>query len=174
VDTLAHVVGRGIILESYRWAELEQLVYSPSRWERRLVGSTIATLPFEDRQAGRTPEVATRGLALIGELMGDDEPDVQKALSWALRSLVLVDGPAVTAFCRSEAGVARAGEDGHRAWVIRDALPKLQPGDAAAIRTTLTGIRKLPGAPATSRAARIAARFSEMGLGSRLPDPPLT
>ena len=25
-------------------AELEQLVYSPSRWERRLVGSTIATM----------------------------------------------------------------------------------------------------------------------------------
>ena len=31
--------------EPYRWAELEQLVYCPSRWERRLVGSTIATMP---------------------------------------------------------------------------------------------------------------------------------
>ena len=52
VDSLAHPYGRGILLEAYRWAELEQLVYSPSEWERRLVGSTIATLPFVDRAAG--------------------------------------------------------------------------------------------------------------------------
>ena len=42
---LAHAAGRGILAEPYRWAELEQLVYSPSRWERRLIGSTIATHP---------------------------------------------------------------------------------------------------------------------------------
>ena len=29
VDSLAHVAGRGILSEPYRWAELEQLVYSP-------------------------------------------------------------------------------------------------------------------------------------------------
>ena len=29
VDALAHVVGKGILNEEYRWAELEQLVYSP-------------------------------------------------------------------------------------------------------------------------------------------------
>ena len=34
VDSLAHVVGRGILAEPYRWAELEQLVFSSSRWER--------------------------------------------------------------------------------------------------------------------------------------------
>ena len=49
---------RGSCNEPYRWAELEQLVYSPSRWERRLVGSTIATMPFVDRRRGRDPEVA--------------------------------------------------------------------------------------------------------------------
>ena len=58
VDSLAHVAARGILAEPYRWAELEQLVYSPSRWERRLVGSTIATIPHVDRRAGREPEVA--------------------------------------------------------------------------------------------------------------------
>ena len=58
VDTLAHVVGKGILNEAYRWAELEQLVYSPSRWERRLVGSTIATTPFVDHRRGREPIVA--------------------------------------------------------------------------------------------------------------------
>ena len=49
VDALARVAALGIVSESYRWAELEQLVYSPSHWERRLAGSTIATLPFVDR-----------------------------------------------------------------------------------------------------------------------------
>ena len=59
VDSLAHPVGKGILHETYRWAELEQLVFSPSRWERRLVGSTIATMPFVDRRRGRAPEVAS-------------------------------------------------------------------------------------------------------------------
>ena len=45
VDTLAAATAAGILREPYRWAELEQLVFSPIRWERRLVGSTIATLP---------------------------------------------------------------------------------------------------------------------------------
>ena len=58
VDSLAHPYGKGIAAETYRWAELEQLVYSPSRWERRLVGSTIATMTHVDRKRGRDPEVA--------------------------------------------------------------------------------------------------------------------
>ena len=61
---LAHVAGRGILAEPYRWAELEQLVYSPSRWERRLVGSTIATIPHSTARAGREPDVARHGLPL--------------------------------------------------------------------------------------------------------------
>ena len=65
VDSLAHVAGRGILSEPYRWAELEQLVYSPSRWERRLVGSTIATIPHVDRRAGREPDVAAHALPIL-------------------------------------------------------------------------------------------------------------
>jgi len=61
VDALAHVAGKGILNEAYRWAELEQLVYSPSRWERRLVGSTVATTPFVDHRRGREPIVAANG-----------------------------------------------------------------------------------------------------------------
>ena len=56
VDSLAHPYGKGIAAEPYRWAELEQLVYSPSRWERRLVGSTIATMTHVDRKRGRDPD----------------------------------------------------------------------------------------------------------------------
>ena len=56
VDTLAHPYGAGIAAEPYRWAELEQLVFSPSRWERRLVASTIATMTHGNRRSGRGSE----------------------------------------------------------------------------------------------------------------------
>jgi 3-methyladenine DNA glycosylase AlkD len=173
VDALAHVAGTGILAEPYRWAELEQLVYSPYAWERRLVGSTIATLPFIARRGGRAPEVAERGLALVGQLIGDHEPAVQKALAWALRSLVLVDAEAVAEFCAAEAETARRTHDGHRAWVIRDALPKLDPARASAIRERLTGLRRRPGSPSTSVAAAVAAQFGRDLLGRPLPEPPL-
>ncbi len=168
VDSLAHPYGRGILAEPYRWAELELLVYSPSPWERRLVGSTIATLPFVDRRLGRSPEVAGRALPIVGDLIGDAEPNVQKALAWALRSLVLVDPPAVLAFCQREAAQARAGGDGHRAWVLRDALPKLDPDAAGRLRAELAGLRRRAGAPSTSRASAAAAAFTGPG---RLLDP---
>jgi 3-methyladenine DNA glycosylase AlkD len=174
VDALAHPVGRGVLLESYRWAELDQLVYAPSRWERRLVGSTIATMPSIDHRLGREPIVAERGLALIGELIGDGEPDVQKALAWALRSLAGVDRAATATFLRAEAETAAATDDGHRAWVIRDALPKLEPDDADTIRARLAGIRRRAGAPATSRAADTARRFGEGLLGGPVEEPPLS
>ncbi|MEO8228195.1 MAG: DNA alkylation repair protein [Chloroflexota bacterium] len=165
VDSLAHPAGRGIILEPYRWAELDSLVFSPSRWERRLVGSTVATLPSIDHRRGRTTDVARHGLALVDELIGDDQPDVQKALAWALRSMTLVDSPATLAFIERQAKIAAANDDGHRAWVLRDTLTKLPPQAAAGIRNRLDGIRRRSGAPATSRAALTSARFSgEAGL----------
>jgi 3-methyladenine DNA glycosylase AlkD len=164
VDSLAHVAGRGILAEPYRWAELEQLVYSPSSWERRLVASTLATIPYVDRKAGREPEVVRRGLRIIGELVGDAAPEVQKGLAWALRSLTLIDPRAVATFLRLEAAQARTAGDGHRAWVIRDAVGKLPTGDATAIRAAVAGIRRRPGAPSTSRAAATAAEFAGLGV----------
>ncbi|HET7029618.1 MAG TPA: DNA alkylation repair protein [Candidatus Limnocylindrales bacterium] len=173
VDALAHALGRGILNEPYRWAELEQLVYSPRPWERRLVGSTIATIPFVDRRRGRAPEVAEHGLDLIRDLIGDAAPDVQKALSWALRSLTIVDRPAVARFLAAEARTAAATADGHRAWVIRDALSKVEEPDAHAIRERLGSIRRRAGAPPTSRAADTAARFGQGLLGGPVEEPPL-
>jgi 3-methyladenine DNA glycosylase AlkD len=174
VDSLAHPVGKGVLHEPYRWAELEQLVFSPSRWERRLVGSTIATMPFIDRRRGRAPEVATHGLGLIRELIGDAEPDVQKALAWALRSMAGVDRAATTAFLDVESTAAAETNDGLRAWVIRDALVKLDPTDAERIRARLEGIRRRGGAPSTSRAGEIAGRLGKGLLGRPMPEPPLT
>ena len=172
VDTLATIMGPGILREPYRWAELEQLVYSPSRWERRLVGSTVATIPFADRVAGRTPDVAARGLALVGLLIGDPEPDVQKALSWALRNLAAVDPAGVSEFCWREGRRAAATADGCRAWVVRDALAKLAPADAAGIRALLAGVRRVPGAANTSAAAATAAGFARAGRGTAPPGTP--
>lgn len=151
VDSLAHPYGCGILLEPYRWAELEQLVYSPSEWERRLVGSTVATLPFVDRTRGRDRQVAIHGLGLIGDLLGDAEPNVQKALAWALRSLVLVDPAAVLAFVEREAARAARTDDGHRAWVLRDALDKLPPARTVEIKALLRPIRRRAGTPSTSQ-----------------------
>lgn len=168
VDTLAHPYGRGILADPRRWAEIEQLAFSPSRWERRLVGSTLATMPHVDRKLGRDPAVVRRGIALIGQLIGDAESDVQKALSWALRNLAQLDPSAVTAFLEAEAEAARRTDDGHRAWVIRDSLSKLPPEAVARLRPSVDGIRRRPGAPSTSRAAAIAAQFDSIGAASRL------
>ena len=165
VDSLAHPYGMGIAAEPYRWAELEQLVYSSSRWERRLVGATIATLTHADRRGGRDPEVAHRALPLLGQLMGDAEPDVQKALSWAYRSLTAVDMPATIVALQAETERAASAGDGHRAWVIRDSLAKLDPAIAEPLRDRLSGIRKHAGDPSTSDASLAALRFGG------LPDP---
>jgi 3-methyladenine DNA glycosylase AlkD len=173
VDSLAHPYGKGIAAEPYRWAELEQLVFSPSRWERRLVGSTIATMTHVDRRRGRDPDVARQALPLLAQLMGDAEPDVQKALSWAYRSLTVVDAAATSAALLVEADRAAATHDGHRAWVIRDTLGKLDPATAATLRTRLAGIRKRSGAPSTSAAAETAARFGDLPDPASHPEPPL-
>ena len=167
VDTLAHPYGAGILLDARRWSELEGLVYASSRWQRRLIGSTLATLPHVKLAGARDKGVAMHGLTLIGHLIGDAEPDVQKALAWALRSLARIDAAAVTAFLEKEATTARDTDDGHRAWVIREGLSKLPEKSAALLRGRLEGVRKRPGARSTSRAAAIAVEFSLAGAASR-------
>jgi 3-methyladenine DNA glycosylase AlkD len=173
VDSLAHPYGTGIAQEPYRWAELELLVYSPSRWERRLVGSTIATMSHGGRRTGRDPELPRRSLALLGDLIGDAEPDVQKALSWAYRSVTRLDATATAAALEAETDRALKTADGHRAWVIRDALSKLDPSIAERLRERLSGIRKRPGAGPTSRASEASSRFGDLPDPSSHPEPPL-
>jgi 3-methyladenine DNA glycosylase AlkD len=170
VDTLAHPYGEGILRDARRWPELEQLVYSTSRWERRLVGSTVATMPHvRDVAGGRDRPVIEHGLALVGQLIGDNEPDVQKALSWALRTLADLDRLSTTHFLEAAAQAARLTDDGHRAWVIRDSLSKLPADDGARLKAGLDGIRRRPGAPATSRAAAAAAEFAIVGTAGLAP-----
>ena len=169
VDSLAHPYGKGIAAEPYRWAELEQLVFSPSRWERRLVGSTIATMTHVDRRRGRTPDVARRGLELLGQLIGDAEPDVQKALAWAYRSLAAVDIDATTAALQDETARAAETADGHRAWVIRDALAKLEPAVAAELATRPGGYPQAPGSSLDLRCLRDRGPFRRPPRSRRSP-----
>jgi 3-methyladenine DNA glycosylase AlkD len=161
VDALAGLYAQGILAEHYRWAELEQLVYSAGRWERRLVGSTVANIPHGLPRARRQELARTPGLTLIKSLIGDAEPDVQKALSWALRSWWEVDPFGTREFIRQEAMRARSENDGHRAWVLRDALtlPGIDTGFTEEIRDRLEGVRRTPGSPSTSAAAEVAAQF---------------
>ena len=159
VDGLAGVVGVGILADRRRWAELEQLVYSLSRWERRLVGSTVATLPRLLRPSERPRLADSPALPLIATALGDPEPDVQKALSWALRAWQSVDPEGVWRLLDVEAQRAGRERDGNRAWVIRDALG-VQPAErAASVRAVMIGVRRTADSASTSAALEIAALF---------------
>jgi hypothetical protein len=104
-------------------------------------------------------------LTLIKSLIGDSEPNVQKALSWALRSWNEVDQEGVAQFVREEARTAKANDDGNRAWVIRDALtwPGTQADLAQEIRAQLEGVRRR-GGPSTSEASAVARQFAGLDL----------
>ncbi|CAN5612268.1 hypothetical protein BH20CHL6_BH20CHL6_12300 [soil metagenome] len=159
VDHLAALVAVGILFEPFRWSELEQLVYSPQPFERRLVGATVATIPFLVVREDRPGLSASPGLALVEQLMGDAHPQVQKALAWALRSWRGVDAAGVEDALRREAGVAIATRDGHRAWVVRASLTAQPASVQADLRSALSGLRRRRDAPSTSRATEVALAF---------------
>ena len=173
VDSLAHPVGtrhppRAVPLGRARAARL--LAVALGAPARRLHGRHAAV---RGPSAGPGPEIAGHGLALIDELIGDDQPDVQKALSWALRSLARSTRPRSSRSSSARPSWPWPTDDGHRAWVLRDVLAKLPPDDAAAIRDRLEGIRRRAGAPSTSRAAATAARSAGPGCpAGRPPRPP--
>ena len=181
VDSLASLVAEGILREPYRWAEIEQLVYAESPWERRLAAATVAVLRSTARDLaargaipGRLgPAEVQRGLAVLGSLIGDADPNVRKALSWALRELAPVDRGQVRAFVLAETERAASERDGNRAWVLRDAVAKLEPGDADAVRHRLIGIRRTADGGSTSIAAAMAGQFGRLPDPRDLPEPPL-
>ena len=130
--------------------------------ERRLVGSTLATLPHEAaRRHGATSSSQRPALSLIGQLMGDADDQVQKALSLGA-PLVEPGGSRLPSpsFLASEATLAVAMHDGHRAWVIRDALTApADPRVVKALSRPAGRHRASAGAPSTSTAAAVAATF---------------
>jgi 3-methyladenine DNA glycosylase AlkD len=174
VDTLAELYAAGILREPYRWAEIEQLVYSPHSWERRLVAAALARLPHQLARAQRSRLAASGGLMLIESMIGDDAPEVQKALSWALRNWAQVDRAGTVALIEREARRAAGTGDGHRAWVVRDSLAVLELDDARALRELLSGIRRQARAPSTSRAHEAAAALAGLPDAHTLAEAPLS
>jgi 3-methyladenine DNA glycosylase AlkD len=160
VDSLADVYAQGVLAERFRWAELEQLVYSEQPMERRLVGSTLARIAHAVPPDRRASLAGLPALTLIQSLMGDADDQVQKSLSWACREWAKVDPAGVTELLVEEARIAAATRDGCRAWVVRDALAALPPSTAARLREQLAGVRRRAGATSTSRAASVAAGFN--------------
>jgi len=163
VDSLADVWARGVLAEPYRWAELEQLIYSVLVMERRLVGATLARMPHclpRVRRASLRDEHWRHTFDLLHQTIGDAAPMVQKAQSWAIREWVEVDAAGVQAFLRQEATIALEANDGDRAWVIRDALSNQPTGFAAELKSRLRAVRRSPGSVSSSIAARRAAGFS--------------
>jgi 3-methyladenine DNA glycosylase AlkD len=163
VDSLASLYARGILLERVRWAEIEQLVFSQSEWERRLVGATIATLPMRATRSEKLALANSPALGLIRSLMGDAADTVQKSLGWALRQWREIDPRGVDELLRTEAATAAKTNDGHRARVIRDALKEARftaPSPlAASLRAQLAGVRRTARGDSTSEASDIAGRF---------------
>jgi 3-methyladenine DNA glycosylase AlkD len=96
----------------HRWAE------STDRWWRR--AALVSTVPLNLRAAGGTGDAA-RTLAVCRTLVADRDDMVVKALSWALRELVIWDPHAVGAFLE---------EHGDRlaARVRREVTSKLETG----------------------------------------------
>lgn len=184
VDSQAHVWARGVLAEPFRWAELEQLVYSARPMERRLIGATLARMPHEVPRATwahLAADAGPRAMLLARDLIGDEEPPVRRGLSRALREWTKVDPTAVERVLRDETAIATEHRDGHRAWVIRDTLPALGPGVAGELRPRLAGIRAHPGSTSTSPASRRAAAFGSVPdladelaaqQGSRFPGAP--
>ncbi|HSK95213.1 MAG TPA: DNA alkylation repair protein [Euzebyales bacterium] len=91
---------------------------SPDRWWRR--AALVSTVPLNLRSAGGTGD-ATRTLDICRRLVGDRDDMVIKALSWALRELIVWDDGAVRRFLRAHDGALAAR-------VRREVTTKLETG----------------------------------------------
>lgn len=112
-DNWASVDAFAVTLSGVVWREggitdedIADWAASGDRWWRRT--ALVSTIPLNRKSRGGTGDVA-RTLAVCARLAGDQEPMVAKALSWALRDVVLHDAKSVEGFL-----------DGHR-----DVLPPL-------------------------------------------------
>lgn len=91
---------------------------SPDRWWRR--AALVSTVPLNLRSAGGSGDV-TRTLDICQRLVSDRDDMVVKAMSWALRELVLWDHAAVRGFLE-------AHHDALASRVRREVATKLETG----------------------------------------------
>src|SRR5579883_696608 len=95
-----------------RWAQ------SPDRWWRR--AALVSTVPLNNRAQGGKGDTP-RTIHICRLLAADRDDMVYKALSWALRQLVIHDAPAVRDFLQEQQGVLAAR-------VVREVQNKLTTG----------------------------------------------
>jgi 3-methyladenine DNA glycosylase AlkD len=103
----------------HRWTQ------SPDRWWRR--AALVSTVPLNLRSAGGTGDTA-RTLEVCRRLAGDRDDMVVKALSWALRELVVWDPAAVRGFLQAHGDVLAAR-------VMREVRTKLETGRKVRLRS---------------------------------------
>ena len=170
VDTLAHPYGEGILRDAHRWSELEQLVYSPSRWERRLVGSTIATIPHVHGAAGGRDRPVDR--ARPGSSVNSSATTSRtsrrpcrghcaRSPTWTLPRRPASSKPRREQLDSPATGIG-PGSSGTPS-------PSCPAETATRLKADLDGIRRRPGAPATSRAAAAVAQFVAAGTSGSAP-----
>jgi len=99
-------------------ALIHQWAHSPDRWWRRT--ALVCTVALNTRARGGRGDVA-RTLAVCALLAGDHDDMVVKALSWALRELILYDPDAVREFLMQHQGELAAR-------VVREVRNKLTTG----------------------------------------------
>ena len=102
----------------HRWAA------SPDRWWRRV--ALVSTVPLNLRSRGGTGD-AGRTLDICRRLAADSDDMVVKALSWALRELVIWDPEAVRRFLDAHRKVLAAR-------VVREVRSKLETGRKHPVR----------------------------------------
>ena len=166
---------RGILAEPFRWAELEQLVYSPRVMERRLVGATLATLPHRTPRASRAsspPRLASAPTRSSGTLIGDAAGRPEGTARGRSASGRRVE-PTAIAPSPARRGRHRRGPEptAHRAWVVRDALPASPPPLQAELRRRLGRRPPDRARPSTSPAAALAARVRRPVRATCVPQP---
>jgi 3-methyladenine DNA glycosylase AlkD len=124
-------------------AEIARWARSRDRWWRR--AAVVSTVPLNNRARGGTGD-AVRTLAICRLALGDDDPMVVKALSWALRELAK----------RSPADVERflaEHETELPALVQREVRSKLRTGLKSPRRRPQTGTASTPASRRTAARA---------------------
>lgn len=97
---------------------IECWAHSPDRWWRR--AALVSTVPLNNRAQGGKGDTA-RTLLICRLLPADRDDMVYKALSWALRQLVIHDAQAVRDFLQEQQGILAAQ-------VVREVQNKLTTG----------------------------------------------
>jgi 3-methyladenine DNA glycosylase AlkD len=106
---------------------LNERIKSENKWIRRLA---VATIPPYIRAKKGESKIC---LDLLNKLMKEEDKDVKKAISWALREVTKKDPKSVFEFLMKWSKV----EDRNTKWIIKDGMKKLSKGQQEEILSIL-------------------------------------